>query len=120
MDKTEKITFRASEQLKSELVHIAELQGISTGQLIRNLIDVIINNQVINSPKHIYQLQDGTQFPDMKSMCKELQISSLTARKRVKKGVIKKITLNPYQTKQYGEEISTTRSRRTESNRFSV
>ena len=49
MNQDEKITFRASKQLKNELAYYAKLQGISTGQLIRNWIQVFINNQVSNS-----------------------------------------------------------------------
>ena len=118
MEHTEKITFRASKQLKDELEKYARLQGISTGQLIRNWINVFLKNQVSNSNKHFYQLQDGREFPDMKMLCQELEISSRTARTRVKNGLIKKMTINPTQTQKYGNEIPTTRSRETERNRI--
>ena len=113
MTKTEKITFRADEQLKKRLVHYAELQGISTGQLIRNWIDVIIKNQVLNSTTHSYQTEDGRQFPNMKALCEELKISSHTARKRIKNGVFKKIAIDQDQANKYGDEIPTARSGKT-------
>lgn len=111
MNKTEKITFRADGQLKQKLTFFAELNGITTSQLIRNWIDVFVKNQVSNSTMHSYLLDDGRQFPNMKALCEELNISSRTARTRVKNGLIKKIETNPHQTQQYGiQEIQTTRS----------
>jgi len=110
---SEKITFRASEKLKNELEKYAQLQGISTGKLIRNWINVILENQVLKSSKHIYQIEDGRQFQNMKELCIDLKISSRTARKRIKNCVIKKIDTNPFQTQKYGEEISATKSRPT-------
>ena len=118
--KTAKITFRTTKEFKAEISQFAKLQGVSSGQLIRNWINVFLKNQIVNSAKHVYELQNGIQFPDMKSLCENLQISSRTARKRVKNGVIKKITQNPYQTQQYGEEIRTANSRGTERNRIQV
>ena len=120
MNKTEKITFRADEQYKKMLSHYAELQGISTGQLIRNWIDVIVKNQVLNSSMHVYELQDGRQFPDMKSLCNELKISSHTARKKIKNGVIQKVAIDESHAKKYGNEIHAASSSQAEENRFSV
>lgn len=118
MNKTEKITFRLDDQLKKQLAHFAELKGISTGKLIRNCIDVIINNPVSNSTIHSYQLDDKRQFPNMKALCNELKISSHTARKRIKNGVIKKITIDPNQANKYGNELQTARSGETEKPRI--
>ncbi len=114
MNQTERITFSATKELKAEISKFAMLQGISPGQLIRNFIEEYLKTQILHSQSHYYELQDGTHFPNMKVLCDKLQISSLTARKRVKNGIIKKITINTYQTQQYGKEISTTRSRTTE------
>ena len=118
MNQTERITFSATKELKAEISKFAMLQGISSGQLIRNFVEEYLKTQVLHSHSHYYELQDGTQFPNMKVMCQVLKISSLTARKRIKSGVIKKITINTYQTQQYGNEISTTRSRTTGKNRL--
>ncbi len=118
MNKTERITFRATADLKNQIEQFAKLQSISAGQLIRNLIELSLKDQVLNTNKHIYQTENGKQFPNMKELCDKLQISSLTARKRVKNGVIKKISINTYQTQQYGKQLPTTRSRKTETNRL--
>ena len=118
MNKTERITFRATADLKNQIEQFAKLQSISAGQLICNLIELSLKDQVINSTKHIYKTEDGKQFSNMKEMCDKLHISSLTARKRVKNGVIKKITINTYQTQQYGDQLPTTRSSTTETNRL--
>lgn len=121
MIQDEKITFRASKQLKNELAHYAELKGISTGQLIRNWIDVFVKNQISNLTTHSYQIEDGRQFPNLKALCTELNISSHTARKRIKNGVFKKITIDPYQAKKYGdEELQTARSGKNEKYRIQV
>ena len=121
MKKTKIITLRTTEKLKNEIVHLANLQGIPAGQLIRNWIEVFIKNQVLNSTKHIYQLSDGRRFPNMKAVCNELNISSHTARKRIKNGLIKKINIDPNHANKYGnEKVQTTRSRTIEKDRIQV
>lgn len=121
MKKTKIITLRTTEKLKNEIVHLAKLQGVSSGQLIRNWIEVFIKNQVLNSTKHVYQLSDGRRFPNMKAVCNELNISSHTARKRVISGLIKKITIDPNHANKYGnEKVQTARSGETEKDRIQV
>ena len=42
MKKTVKISFRAPEDLKDELTDLARLHGVSTAQLIRNCIKILL------------------------------------------------------------------------------
>jgi hypothetical protein len=111
---SEKITIRATPYLKNELKRLAQLQGITTGRLIRNWISIFLNNQVLNSGKHVYETENGKQFRNMKELCEKLNISSHTARKRIKRGLINKVTIDNNQAKKYGDEVSTTRNTRTE------
>ena len=121
MNKNEKITFRVPERLKHDIVRYAKIKGISSGELIRSWIELIINNQILNFPDHYYQTEDGKCFSDMKTLCNELQISSHTARKRIKSGLIKKITIDPNHANKYGDEnVRTTRSRTIEKDRIQV
>jgi len=113
MKKTEKISFRLTEDLKLKVEQFAKLQGINVSFLVRNWISLFIENIELNNNSHYYELANGKQFPDMKALCEELNISSRTARNRVKKGLIRKLTHNPYQTQKYGGEISVTNSSRT-------
>ena len=47
MNKTGKITIRTTELLKTEIEQYAKLKGISTGKLIRNWVEVLLQNQLI-------------------------------------------------------------------------
>ena len=40
--KTEKITFRATKEFKAEISTLAKSKGISTGQLIRNCLTILL------------------------------------------------------------------------------
>lgn len=112
MKKTEKISLRITEKLKSEISKYAKLRGISTGQLIRDWIEVFTSNQVHNSPTHYYRHIDGRQFSNMKIACEELKLSSHAFRKLVKLNVIEKINFEQHQAKEHGNEIQTTTRRR--------
>lgn len=110
MKKETRITFRIGADLKREVDRLAKLKNISSGQLIRNWIDVFTNPQSDKAPLHFYQTDDGKVFTDMKSLCEKLNISSHAARKLIKSEVIKKFIVTKNQAQEYGGKLQITRS----------
>ena len=46
MKKTGKITFRATEELKTRISQYAKLKGVSAGKLIHDWIKILLENQL--------------------------------------------------------------------------